>query len=123
MAKQAPRPCTSCGVLVHDGTGRCDKHKVREGSFSDARRGTRHQRGYGTQWDKIRKRILARDHGLCTCEVCQAMGRVRIATEVDHRISKAEWKRRHGSLDGCDAESNLGAINVDCHRAKTARER
>lgn len=44
------------------------------------------------------------------------------ATQVDHRISKGEWKRRFGTLEGVDDDSNLQAINADCHEAKTARE-
>lgn len=123
MPLAAPRPCTQpgCGVLVRDGTGRCASHKVREGSFADSRRGSRHERGYGTQWDKLRVRILERDAGVC--QPCLAIGIVHPGNEVDHRISKAQWKRRHGNLKGVDDEGNLQAINRECHKAKTARER
>lgn len=119
----APKPCShpGCGVLVRDGTSRCPKHP-RENTFADSRRGSRHERGYGADWDKRRVRVLRRDNGLCQCEDCKRDGRVLIATEVDHKVSKAEWKRRYGTLAGVDDDSNLGAINKDCHKAKTQRE-
>lgn len=83
---------------------------------------SRHERGYGTAWDKLRLRILARDGYLCRCEDCAKTKRLRPATEVDHIVSKAAWLKQRGSLDGCDDDSNLAAINSDCHKAKTARE-
>lgn len=96
------------------------QHKVKAGTFADSRRGTRQERGYGSAWDKLRARILKRDAGLC--QPCLARGIVHAGTHVDHKVSKAEWKRLHGSLVGCDDDSNLQAINADCHRAKTQAE-
>jgi len=58
--------------------------------------------------------ILKRDRYLCQCDECKRTGRVLPATEVDHRIPKAEG--------GSDAPANLSAINVDCHKSKTAKE-
>jgi 5-methylcytosine-specific restriction enzyme A len=72
------------------------------------------ERGYGWQWQKLRLRILARDCGLCQCEDCKRLGRVRLATEVDHHIPKFEG--------GTDDESNLRAISAECHKLKTAAE-
>lgn len=120
MPTAAPKPCTQCGVLVHDGSSRCVDHKVKAGTFADARRGSRHERGYGSAWDKKRERILKRDAGLC--QPCLAQGIVHEGTHVDHTISKAEWRRVHGSLDGCDDDSNLQTINAECHKAKTQAE-
>lgn len=122
MPNAAPRPCTApgCGVLVHDGTTRCQAHKVVAGKFADIRRGSRHERGYGSAWDKIRERILRRDGGIC--QPCLVRGIVHRATHVDHKLNKAEWKRLHGSMMGVDDDSNLQAINADCHRRKTADE-
>lgn len=124
MPMAAPKPCSAagCGVLVRDGTSRCPKHKAVENKFADERRGSRHERGYGADWDKRRKRILQRDAGLCQCSECKDAGVIRLATEVDHRTSKAEWKRLHGTLVGVDADSNLQSINKDCHKRKTQRE-
>ena len=84
---------------------------------------SRHARGYGAEWDKIRKRILERDKGLCQCERCQG-GRIRLrpATEVDHKVSKATAKRIGWTDQQIDADDNLQAINGDCHKRKTAEE-
>lgn len=84
------------------------------GSFADRQRGSRQERGYGAAWEQTRKRILSRDCGLCQCDDCKALTRVRVATEVDHRVPKAQG--------GTDDDGNLQAINRDCHKLKTARE-
>jgi 5-methylcytosine-specific restriction protein A len=83
-------------------------------SFADRRRGSRHARGYGAAWDKLRLSILARDQHVCRCSTCTAMGRVRPATEVDHITPKY--------AGGTDDPGNLQAINTDCHKAKTQLE-
>lgn len=122
MPVSPPKPCTECGALVHGGGARCPLHPVRIGQFADPRRGSRHQRGYGSQWVKTRERILTRDAGICQCDECKAAGRLRSATQVDHRVNKATWKLTHGTLAGVDDDSNLQSINAECHQAKTARE-
>lgn len=71
---------------------------------------SRHERGYGTAWDKLRKVIIARDKGLC--QPCLRKGRLHPATHVDHILSKAKG--------GTDDPANLEAINAHCHKAKTA---
>lgn len=78
-------------------------------------RTSRHERGYGAAWDRLRLVVLRRDCGLCRCAECQRLGRLRVATEVDHRIPKAKG--------GTDALDNLCAINRDCHRDKSLREK
>jgi 5-methylcytosine-specific restriction protein A len=83
---------------------------------------SRHKRGYGSAWDKTRKRILARDCSLCQCPHCKASGAIRIATEVDHIISKAKAKEMKWTDERIDADSNLQAINSDCHKRKTQEE-
>lgn len=75
---------------------------------------SRHERGYGTEWDKLRKRVLERDAHLCQCSYCKADGRTTVATEVDHILPKAKG--------GTDAMSNLQAINKQCHVRKTAED-
>lgn len=75
-------------------------------------RTSRHARGYGTAWDKLRKRILTRDKYLC--QACARKGRLTPANEVDHKKPKAKG--------GTDAEDNLEAICSPCHKAKTAAE-
>lgn len=109
----APKPCNhpGCGVLVRDGTSRCPTHPPTN-RFADKKRGTRHERGYGSAWDKLRALILARDAGLC--QPCAQAQRVALATAVDHKIPKAEG--------GTDDEDNLQSICRACHLDKTSAE-
>lgn len=82
--------------------------------FADAHRGSRHERGYGSEWEKTRARILKRDGYVCQCEECKRAGRQLPAGDVDHIVPKA-----HG---GTDDDDNLRAMNARCHKQKTARE-
>lgn len=75
-------------------------------------RGSRHARGYGSTWTKLRIRILDRDGHLC--QPCQRKGRVTPATEVDHVVPKAKG--------GTDDEDQLQAICHACHVEKTRAE-
>lgn len=75
-------------------------------------KGSRHERGYGTAWDRLRKLILQRD--LHLCQPCQRNGRVTVATQVDHIKPKA--------AGGTDDEDNLQSICKPCHDVKTQRE-
>lgn len=77
-----------------------------------ANRGSRHERGYGATWSRLRLAILARD--LYLCQPCLTAGRPTQATEVDHIKPKAKG--------GTDDEDNLQAICGGCHKAKTARD-
>ena len=63
----------------------------------------------------MRIAILNRDCGICQCDDCRANGRVRPAHEVDHIIPKAKG--------GTDDPSNLRAINHECHKRKSMRDR
>lgn len=85
---------------------------------------SRQARGYGAEWERVREQVLKRDNYVCQCPDCKG-GEIRVspANEVDHIVSKAEWKRRHGTLAGVDDPSNLQAINHDCHTKKTALEK
>lgn len=84
----------------------------KHGGWSNPRRGSRHERGYGSRWEQQRKRILARDCGLCL--PCLHEGSVTPASIVDHRVPKFEG--------GGDDEANLQTICAPCHDAKTAAE-
>jgi len=100
--------------LSRDGSGFCESHQddKNAGKFADRSRGTRHERGYGSAWDRKRKAILERDSGLC--QPCLRAGRVTKAKHVDHIIHKA--------IGGTDKDGNLQSICVPCHRSKTAME-
>lgn len=77
---------------------------------------SRHARGYGTSWDKLRIRILERDHYLCQCDECQGgKKRLTVASQVDHIKPKAQG--------GTDDESNLRAVNADCHKRITQQQK
>lgn len=110
--QSAPKPCSQCGVLVSDGTGRCSAHK-HVGRFGDRRRGSRHERGYGTAWEKTRTRILQRDGNICQ-HCLRETGAVHPGNEVDHIVPKAQG--------GSDSDDNLQTICTPAHREKTQRE-
>lgn len=61
-----------------------------------------------------RERILARDHYLCQCPECRALGRIRPATIVDH------VDNRRGA--GYEDDSNKMAMCATCHNAKSQLE-
>lgn len=75
-------------------------------------RGSRHERGYGSAWVRLRAQVLARDHGLC--RPCLMAGRTTAATSVDHIVPKIEG--------GSDDPVNLQAICTSCHATKSAYE-
>ncbi|WP_020201879.1 HNH endonuclease [Cupriavidus sp. WS] len=117
MTARPPSICRQpgCGITIAR-PGYCTAHARPAGGWApDAERGTRHQRGYDAEWERIRARILKRARGLCECAECRALDRVRVAKEVDHIVPKAQG--------GTDDDDNLQAINRDCHKAKTLRER
>lgn len=77
---------------------------------------SRQSRGYGRAWEKLRLIILRRDGGICHCPECQGGKlQLRLANEVDHIIPKAQG--------GTDDESNLRAVNSDCHKRLTLEQR
>lgn len=73
-----------------------------------------HSRGYGARWQKLRLHILARDFYLCQCAECAKRQVPLPATEVDHILPKAQG--------GTDDESNLRAVNKDCHKRITLEQ-
>ncbi|WP_072570153.1 HNH endonuclease [Enterobacter sp. SA187] len=114
MPSAIPRACRKrgCPKTTTDRSGYCDAH-INEGWHQHQRGLSRHQRGYGSNWENIRERILKRDRHLC--QNCLRNGRPCPATTVDHIQSKAHR--------GSDEDSNLESLCWSCHRAKTARER
>jgi 5-methylcytosine-specific restriction endonuclease McrA len=81
--------------------------------FSDPRRGSRHERGYGTEWEHLRAQVLKRDG--YQCQACRRAGRLTAATHVDHVVEKADG--------GTDDPANLQSLCRPCHDAKSAAER
>ena len=103
-----------CPGLTQEKHGYCAKHEGLASGWNAPGRGTAEQRGYDAEWRKLRRTILQRDGYRCRCLECAELGRVLPATEVDHRIPKAEG--------GTNDPANLFAINADCHKRKTQRE-
>lgn len=75
---------------------------------------TESERTRGSTWMRIREQVLGAAGGLCQCDECADLGRIRLASQVDHYVPL--WK------GGTDDPANLRAINVDCHERKSARE-
>lgn len=86
----------------------------------DEIRGNRHERGYGSAWDKQRLRIRDRDAGLCQPHLRQ--GRICLGTECDHIVPKAAARALGWTDAQIDADENLQWICVEAHREKTSRE-
>lgn len=91
---------------------------LRAFSFQHSARGmawaktSRHVRGYGTAWTKLRQVILNRDQYLC--QHCLAKGIATQGNHVDHIKPKAKG--------GDDDMDNLQTLCKPCHDAKTADE-
>ena len=110
MPKLPPKPCTKpgCGAYAVKG-GRCADHVVKH-RWRHTK--SRHERGYGWQWEQIRRRALVRDNYLC--QYCRTEGVYTPATDVDHRIPKTDG--------GTDHLDNLQSLCKNCHNEKTASE-
>ncbi len=88
-------------------------------------RGSRHERGLGTVWDKLRLVILRRDNGLCQCDQCKGGeigGKLTPASEVHHIVGRAKARRMGWTQEQIDDPSNLAAINRECHKRATAAD-
>lgn len=70
------------------------------------------ERGYGWQWQKIRKQALERDSYLC--QDCKAKDILTPAAQVDHIIPKAKG--------GSNDLDNLRSLCRPCHDQKSARD-
>lgn len=73
---------------------------------------SRHERGYGYEWEK-RRAVKLKLKPLC--EYCEEKGRITIATEVDHVIPK--------SKGGTDEPSNLKSCCRACNLSKTVKDK
>lgn len=111
MPKAPPKPCTKPGCRKYaTARGRCDDHQVTHNW--DHRGKSRHERGYGSTWDKLKKQAEKRDKHLC--QICLKKGICTKSDAVDHIIPKSQG--------GTDALTNLQCICKDCHTDKTQKE-
>ena len=101
MPTSPPRACIEpgCAAYALAGKARCHVHQARR-----AVRASRHERGYGAGWERLRAAFLG-DHPWCSCG--------ERATDVDHITPK----RRGGD----DEPENLQALCHPCHSRKTGR--
>lgn len=113
---QTPCRAFGCPALVsRKDKGYCDAHASKRYGWGRAEArtpGSTHRRGYGHAWRKLRAQVLERDG--YTCKVCERLGRITPANEVDHKRNKASG--------GDDTLLNLQAICARCHTAKTQAE-
>lgn len=116
MPSRAPKLCAFTGCSKQTNGSYCEDHKrpaVSNWKKNELLKGDRHQRGYGTKWDKLRKKILRRDHYLC--QPCYKLNKLTPAEQVDHIVPKAQG--------GTGERDNLQSICTECHNKKTATEK
>ena len=75
---------------------------------------SRHERGYGKEWSRLRIQVMQRDRGLCQCDQCKQAKRLTVAHEVDHIKPKAQG--------GTDDMANLRAVSHECHKRITLEQ-
>ncbi|KLU13985.1 HNH endonuclease [Xenorhabdus griffiniae] len=114
MPPRIPRACRKrgCPKTTTDRSGYCNDH-LHTGWQNHQQGKNRHERGYGSKWDKLRASVKQRDKQLC--QQCLRGGRAVTGVTVDHITPKA-----HG---GTDELSNLQLLCWSCHKRKTATER
>lgn len=82
---------------------------------------SRHSRGYGNAWEKVRAQVIERDMGMC--QECKRNGIIKAGTDVDHIVSKAKAGQMGWTQEQMDDPKNLELLcKTPCHEAKTARE-
>ena len=110
MPKRPKVPCGSplCPQLVKAGERYCAKHKRQERKRYDKERGNFRERGYSSQWDKVRKFQLQQEP-LCECG--------EAATLVHHKLPVSERPDLLLAMD------NLASMCRNCHEAVHKHER
>lgn len=81
---------------------------------------SRQKRGYGKEWEALRKQVIQRDKGLC--QPCLRKGIVTKFYAVDHITSRAQAKRLGWSKERTEHPSNCQCICDPCHLQKTEEE-
>lgn len=107
MPVAAPKPCTECGVLVRDGSSRCEKHK-RQAWVQQAT----YKRTSGRKLQRQRTELFAREP---LCRECKRQGFVTLAIIRDHIKPLAEG--------GMDDDDNIQPLCQACSDTKTEQER
>ncbi|KAK1548207.1 hypothetical protein Q3G72_022282 [Acer saccharum] len=81
---------------------------------------SRQSRGYGAEWEKIRKLAIKRAKGMC--EECARQGRVAMGKDVDHKVPKAQAEKLGWTQARIDGLANLQYLCRPCHEEKTSKE-
>lgn len=106
-------PCKhpGCAALVPAGTRYCDTHRQMHPEDTRSAAG----RGYGSAWQKARKRYLGQPEHIF-CVECMKEGRYVRATDVDHIVAHRGDPRLFWD------ESNWQPLCHRHHSIKTRRE-
>jgi 5-methylcytosine-specific restriction protein A len=116
MPRSAPTPCRYPGCSkVLDVSGYCDQHRsLMHKDYARARKGFDTEQGFyqSSRWRATRASFL-RENQLCV--KCLEHGVLQPAKVVDHIVPIKRGGDRFG-------RSNLQALCVPCHNAKTASE-
>ena len=112
MPYKPKHPCSypACPELTHEQY--CERHAKQEDRRYDRQRGTAHQRGYTSRWNRIRKLVLAEEP---LCRRCKKEGRATVATVVHHIKPK--------ELGGGDEPENLEPLCRKHHEEEHKAER
>ncbi len=115
MPRRSKKPCSQPGCPnITDGRF-CEQHQKAHDKAYDLQRGTSAERGYGANWQRLRKMKLARDP---ICEDPHVEHRkyneTKVAEEVHHIHSI-----RYG---GTNEMENLMSLCKPCHSKITALE-
>ena len=113
MPMRPARNCAQpgCPELVSQGT-RCPRHQLPRAA-REVPRPTATQRGYGSQWSRLRAQYLAA-HPYCADPFNHHPHTLVGGQVVDHIRPRA--------LGGADANSNLQTLCQACHNYKTAHD-
>ena len=88
----------------------CPEHAQEARQLVDQRRGSSAARGYGGDWQRLRRMVLRREP---LCWYCRQRGKLVAATTVDHKTPK--------SRGGTDARGNLCGACEHCNFSKRDR--
>ena len=131
----APLPFCPAAGCSRRSRGLCPQHRAVRRQATDARRGSRHARGYDSRWVRFVAafpRLLIARGLLPVCGArlagtpsprssCAARGRVTLeGLQVDHDPPLEAWERRQPARV-CDVH-RVGLLCASCHAAKTRQD-
>ena len=90
---------------------------AREPSWGDMK-GSRHERGYGSDWTRLRLKILKRDNYMCVNCKRQGIDTPLKVRPYDHAVDHIMPK----AFGGTDHPDNLQSLCAPCHDQKTYAE-